>query len=345
MVVYLPIDVNSAVYEIYTDQFHKKPNRAEFNDINVDVFYAHVTSLYAHHILVEYKDRDYSQGKNMKYEMCRDNSICIFKTGEMIKCHSGHNRVDYYYDSEDLFSIEQLKELALEFAYERELTLDTIHILTKTSTGFDFKPFTISKNIVCDIENYNDDLAEFDCHLCKNLQNSQSGLYLFHGKPGTGKTTYIRHLIKNQEREILYIPSNMAESLASAEFIALLKDKEDSIIVIEDAEKALISRTVDEYNHAVSTLLNLTDGILGDALKLQIICTFNCELNQIDSALLRPGRLKGLFEFKPLTVKKAQKLSQKLGQNRQITQPLTFAEVYNENNFEYDCNVKSIGFK
>jgi len=38
----------------------------------------------------------------------------------------------------------------------------------------------------------------------------------------------------------------------------------------------------------VSALLNLSDGMLADFLRLQIICTINCSAADIDPALLRP---------------------------------------------------------
>jgi hypothetical protein len=39
-----------------------------------------------------------------------------------------------------------------------------------------------------------------------------------------------------------------------------------------------------------STLLNLTEGILGDFLSIQIICTVSCKASDLDPALMRPGR-------------------------------------------------------
>ena len=39
----------------------------------------------------------------------------------------------------------------------------------------------------------------------------------------------------------------------------------------------------------VSAILNLSDGMLADFLRLQIICTINCTAADIDSALMRPG--------------------------------------------------------
>jgi ATP-dependent 26S proteasome regulatory subunit len=41
----------------------------------------------------------------------------------------------------------------------------------------------------------------------------------------------------------------------------------------------------------VAAILNLTDGLLADFLRLHIICTINCASSDIDPALLRPGRL------------------------------------------------------
>ena len=96
----------------------------------------------------------------------------------------------------------------------------------------------------------------------------------------------------------------------------------------------------------LSNLLNLGDGLLGDALKLKIICTFNCELSKIDDAILRKGRLAFRYEFGPLNTEKANRLFSILEKNTTTEQPLTLAELFN---FDYENQVsnlsrKSIGF-
>ncbi|CAF5125687.1 unnamed protein product, partial [Rotaria sp. Silwood1] len=67
----------------------------------------------------------------------------------------------------------------------------------------------------------------------------------------------------------------------------------NSILIVEDAENIIRDRTQDTFapNQAVANLLNLSDGLLGDAMHQQIICTFNCDVRSIDAALLRDGRL------------------------------------------------------
>ena len=71
----------------------------------------------------------------------------------------------------------------------------------------------------------------------------------------------------------------------------------DSVLIIEDAEKVVRNRNGNGNETAVSNLLNLSDGILGDCLKTQIVATFNTERQLIDKALLRKGRLIAEYKF------------------------------------------------
>jgi SpoVK/Ycf46/Vps4 family AAA+-type ATPase len=70
-------------------------------------------------------------------------------------------------------------------------------------------------------------------------------------------------------------------------------EQQNSILIIEEAENIILDRTQDAFlpKQAVSNLLNLSDGLLGDAMHQQIICTFNCDVQGIDPALLRERRL------------------------------------------------------
>ena len=86
--------------------------------------------------------------------------------------------------------------------------------------------------------------------------------------------------------------------------IKTLVQMEDSILVVEDAEE-LISIRDGNRSSNISWLLNLTDGLLGEALKIKVICTFNTPLKNIDEALLRKGRLIARYEFKELNIEKS----------------------------------------
>ncbi len=117
-------------------------------------------------------------------------------------------------------------------------------------------------------------------------------LMLLHGEPGTGKSNLIRHLIKHSDRNTIYIPPAMTASIASPSFIEFIMENKKSVLLIEDAEEILSK----DRNSATNNLLGLTDGFLKDCLDLKIIATFNKDINDIDMALRRPGRL--FFEYK-----------------------------------------------
>jgi hypothetical protein len=111
----------------------------------------------------------------------------------------------------------------------------------------------------------------------------------------------------------------------------------NSILIIEDAENIIHDRhdVVKSSNQAVSNLLNMSDGLLGDAIHQQIICTFNCDIHNIESALVRDGRLVLEHKFDKLSVEKARRLYEKLGVNNKdedIREPMSLAEIYARTN-------------
>lgn len=181
--------------------------------------------------------------------------------------------------------------------------------------------------------NYGADFIKVHEKIMNFLNDDQkSGLCLLHGKPGCGKTYYIRRLLwelADSNKEVIYLPPMYASSLSNPEFIPFLLEKKNSILVIEDAEAALLSR--EEHGHrdqSISNLLNLSDGTLGDIFKIKIICTFNTSEYKLDKALLRKGRLSTIHEFKPLSAADSDRLLEILGKKPQ-GKSLALAEIYN----------------
>jgi SpoVK/Ycf46/Vps4 family AAA+-type ATPase len=187
--------------------------------------------------------------------------------------------------------------------------------------------------------NYGYGFEQFHNDLMKRFQAETRGLVLFHGEPGTGKTYYIRHLLRKMtanNKKVIYIPPNMVDLLVQPKFLTFLSNEITNFsrsgffcaLLIEDAEPLLASRNPDVRVPGISNLLNLTDGLLNDMLKIQIICTFNVKLKELDKALLRPGRLIARKEFKAMTILDANRLAQQLGIKHHFTKPATLAEVY-----------------
>jgi hypothetical protein len=184
------------------------------------------------------------------------------------------------------------------------------------------------ENVSVDLENsYGEGFVAFHEHVVQELKD-QNGLVLLHGLPGTGKTTYIKHLSSVVNRDFIFIPEVLSDSIDSPELLPVLLKMHRPVIIVEDAEKMLASRDK-ESNNKVSSILNLSNGILGDYVNASVICTFNSDLQVIDKALLREGRLIGNWEFGKLDVERCRKIAAAQGITIDITQPLTVSEVLN----------------
>jgi hypothetical protein len=194
-------------------------------------------------------------------------------------------------------------------------------------------------------EFYNDDFVEVDELICGSIQKKESGMILLHGEPGTGKTTYIKHLIsKFRDKKFIFIQNDFVKELLKPSFIAFLLQNRDALLIIEDAEKVVVARDDSTDESVVSTLLQLTDGLFSDFLNIKIVCTFNTNLDRIDKALLRKGRMIAKYNFLPLSSEKTAALAKKLG-HESITGSLTLADIfsYDHQNFNKPPR-KTIGF-
>lgn len=134
------------------------------------------------------------------------------------------------------------------------------------------------------------------------------GLYILSGQPGTGKSKFITDLLtrlarEDSNRQVFYFPPQCVEAIGTPEFMTWMLDRPGAVIIAEDAEAVL--RQSDARTACTSNILNLTDGILGDGLQMTLICTFNCAVDEIDNALLRPGRLQLRAEFHRLSGERA----------------------------------------
>lgn len=201
--------------------------------------------------------------------------------------------------------------------------------LDLTSTKFTTYNVDVNKN-------YNEDFMKVHNEISEYLTKSISGVHILQGIPGSGKSSYIKHLITSfKSKKFIYCPSNMVGQLASPDFLKLLiREGQNSVLIIEDAEEALANDGV--RSSAVSNILNISDGLLGESLKIQVIATFNTETKNIDEAMLRKGRLLTSYKFGKLGIDKTRSLLNDLGiDDSLVTDELTLADIYNYEKSEY----------
>jgi hypothetical protein len=194
-------------------------------------------------------------------------------------------------------------------------------------------------------ELYNDDFAEIDSIISESMPKKEAGIILLHGEPGTGKTSYIKHLIsKFQDNDFIFIQNDFVKDLLKPSFISFLLHHKNAILIIEDAEKVVVSRDMASDDSVVSTILQLTDGLFSDFLNIKIICTFNTNIDRLDKALLRKGRMIAKYKFSALSPQKTAFLARKLGYEN-MTGSLTLADIFGLDKPGFrDANKKTIGF-
>lgn len=252
---------------------------------------------------------------------------CISEDGYIIDLHIGsEGEIHVTLYSSDLEELMDLKEKYFSHQLDsREIS--QMKLVTNSRDGFETETIEV-KTVKYEEKNYNSDIPHKE--ILKELKNEGSGLMIFHGKPGCGKTTYIRSLIKESKRPFLYLdPKLLSQVTGDKSMLELLIQNRGSVIVIEDCEKLIQARSSRGGESELNTLLNMTDGLLGDSLDLKFICTFNSPLSIIDSALLRKGRLKVIYEFKELEKSRVKEIADMIGKKDIPNKDMAICDIYN----------------
>ena len=138
---------------------------------------------------------------------------------------------------------------------------------------------------------------------------SDASILLLIGKPGTGKTSFIRGFLQHTKSNatVTYDPAVLAKDFVFAQFI----ESDSNVFIIEDADLLLGKRS--DGNDMMHKFLNVGDGLVTTAGKKMIFSTNLPSVRDVDPALIRPGRCFDIVNFEELDSARAEVLTQKLG--------------------------------
>jgi hypothetical protein len=145
-------------------------------------------------------------------------------------------------------------------------------------------------------------------------------LILWHGEPGTGKTSAVLALLREWagwcDGQIITDPERMFEEAEYLLDVLMAGDvswhlrRRDrpprwKLVVAEDADEYLRSDARRQSGPALGRLLNATDGILARGLPTIVLLTTNDEFGRLHPAITRPGRCMAMTEFKRFSASEA----------------------------------------
>lgn len=328
------------VKAFYMSRFNRVPCITYSDEVDVTKAYAYIQDNLGNDIVDIYQSCFFNRKENIQQF---NKTIFVLNNRIMIELAGQYAEVLYANDKYT-YADTLLKALASYKLPEKQQDFE-INIITFSNGSLELKSLPIKPTALELDLYYNDDFLPVDALMRERLNTqNDKGIILLHGVPGTGKTTYLRHMVGSLKKKVLFLSPSVAGNLMNPEFIDLLIDNPNAVLVIEDAENIMMDRKVNSSS-SVSNLLNLSDGLLSDCLNVQIICTFNSHLSLIDSALMRKGRLIARYEFGKLSTQKAKRLSELLGNNIKVTEPMTLADITNPAGNGQVQEQASIGFR
>lgn len=215
-----------------------------------------------------------------------------------------------------------------------------VYFWNNSAHGSTYRERSLSLPPWAEIEdNYPSSIKDEISALISCQPEDDSGLILWTGEPGTGKTTALRALIENWSNfaqiDIITDPEQMLNDISYLNNVILTMQSGDSeefkpkLVILEDAGELITSDAKYRSGPALARLLNVTDGLLGQGTNTYVLVTTNEAFSDLHEAASRNGRCISHTDFVALSEDESKTwLDSKGGDSSEVTSGQTIANLY-----------------
>ena len=199
--------------------------------------------------------------------------------------------------------------------------------------------------------NYPSEVGDSLTKLTQMRPGHSGQLIMFHGVPGTGKSYAIRALLREWHKwckaDYIIDPEKFFGSSAEYMISVLLGGSDEEpversrgdndepktpwrLYIVEDGDEFLTVDAKARSGQALSRLLNVVDGMIGQGLQILVLVTTNEPLEGIHPAIIRPGRCLANIEFRKFNKQEGRLWLNGDGGNIEVADEHSLAELYHK---------------
>ena len=198
------------VFRYYFAYFKTIPNQKCIEEIDAKALRNFIITKMSEDVIVDNYSQDYNFDKKMNdyYD-----HFIILKNNIVINIFREEVSLLFNPDLEEV--AQELQNIFLQFKLNpnKERTKE-IGLISSTPYGLDISLLKLKKPKLNIDLHYNDDFKLIHQNILRNIRKPKTqGLYLFHGIPGSGKSTYIKYLIHQQNKTVIFLPPSIVQKI------------------------------------------------------------------------------------------------------------------------------------